>query len=278
MKRISILFSLLMFLLGCHAFGQHSCCTMSASKDDAFLLDKDFIASHLSPMPISFIPTKGKMITFKTPDGTDANAFRVDADKVSTNYLFLFHEWWGLNDYIKQEAEKISTSLGITVIALDLYDGKVTTVPDEASKLFAGLKEDRARAIISGAIDYVGKESQIQTMGWCMGGKWSLQAALMAGPNAKGCVMYYGMPETDPTRLQKLMCPVVGIFASKDKWINAEVVGQFKKDMAAAKKQLFLYTYDANHAFANPSNPDFDKKSTEDAMTKSLTFLKQNIK
>ena len=159
MKRISILFTLLMFLLGCHAFGQHSCCTMSASKDNAFLLDKDFIASHLSPLPISFIPTKGKMMTFKTPDGTDANAFRVDADKVSTNYLFLFHEWWGLNDYIKQEAEKISTSLGITVIALDLYDGKVTTVPDEASKLFAGLKEDRARAIISGAIDYVGKEN-----------------------------------------------------------------------------------------------------------------------
>ena len=278
MKRITILFTSFLFLLGGHAFSQRSCCSMSASKDDAFILDKDFIAAHLSPLPISFFPAKGNMITFKTPDGTDANAFRVDADKESNNYLFLFHEWWGLNGYIKQEAEKLSSSLGVTVIALDLYDGRVTTVPDEASKLFAGLPEERARAIISGAIDYAGKESQIQMMGWCMGGKWSLQAALMAGPNAKGCVVYYGMPETDRTKLQKLKCPVLGIFALKDKWITAEVVGQFKKDMVSVRKQLFLYTYDADHAFANPSNPDFDKKSTADAMAKSLKFLKQNIK
>ena len=190
----------------------------------------------------------------------------------------MFHEWWGLNDYIKQEAEKLSSETGATVIAIDLYDGHVTADRNEASKLSSGLNETRVKAIISGAIDYAGRESEIQTIGWCLGGKWSMQATLMAGPNARGCVMYYGMPETDKTRLNTLNCPVIGFFANKDQWISPVVVGQFKKDMEAAGKKLTVFSYDADHAFANPSNPKFDKPSAEDAMQKAINFFKANFK
>ena len=258
--------------------GQHSCCNMLASNNEAFLNDPAFINAHLSPEPFVFVPAKGKMITFKTPDGKDANAFQVVEANAGNHKIFLFHEWWGLNDYIKQEAERLGEELGATVIAIDLYDGKISANPEEASKLITELKDERARAIISGAIDYVGKKGEIQTIGWCMGGKWSLQASLMAGPNAKGCVVYYGMPETDLARLKKLQCPVLGIFASKDQWITPVVVEKFKSDMTEAGKQLTIYNYDADHAFANPSNPKFDQASANDAMQKAKTFMKDNYK
>ncbi len=258
--------------------GQHTCCNMLATNNEVFLNDPAFISAHLPPEPFIFSPSKGKMITFKTPDGKDANAFQVVEKNAGNRKIFLFHEWWGLNDYIKQEAEKLGEELGATVIAIDLYDGKVTSNPEEASKLISELKDERARAIISGAIDYIGKIGEIQTIGWCMGGKWSLQASLMAGPNAKGCVVYYGMPETDLARLKKLNCPVVGIFASKDQWITPAIVEKFKSDMKAAGKQLTIYNYDADHAFANPSNPKFDKSSANDAMQKAISFMKSNYK
>jgi len=59
----------------------------------------------------------------------------VKAAGPTKKYLFVIHEWWGLNDYIKQEAEKLQKELGVNVIALDLYDGKVTSDPKTARSI-----------------------------------------------------------------------------------------------------------------------------------------------
>ena len=90
--------------------------------------------------------------------------------------------------------------------------------------------------------------------------------------------MYYGMPETDKTKLATIQCPVTGIFANKDKWITPAVVEQFKADMEAAGKKIYIYSYDADHAFANPSNPKYDKESADDAKKKAIAFLVKNYK
>ncbi|WP_262920584.1 dienelactone hydrolase family protein [Hymenobacter sp. 5516J-16] len=100
----------------------------------------------------------------------------------------------------------------------------------------------------------------------------------MAGPKAKGCVAYYGMPEKDVAKLKTLNTDVLFVFAKQDKWINQEVVSQFGKDMATAKKGLTVKAYDADHAFANPSNPKYNKGFAEDAHTASVTYLKKNLK
>ncbi|MBE0557169.1 MAG: dienelactone hydrolase family protein, partial [Proteobacteria bacterium] len=127
--------------------------------------------------------------------------------------------------------------------------------------------------IISGAIGYAGKDARIGTIGWCFGGGWSLQAALMAREQAKACVVYYGMPESNPDKLVDLSAPVLGIFADKDAWITPEVVKNFSEAMKKAGKELTLKTYDADHAFANPSNPQYDKTSTEDAYSHAVAFF-----
>ena len=76
-----------------------------------------------------------------------------------------------------------------------------------------------------------------------------MQAALLAGKQAAACVIYYGMPEENVDRLKTLNCDVLDIFATKDKWINAEVTAKFENNMKAAGKKVIVRKYEADHAF-----------------------------
>ena len=263
-----------------------SCCAkpagnLSASATEAFAklaTDKDFSGGHDAPLPYEF-KGAGNMIEFKTADGSTGKGFEVKSAKPSNKYLFVIHEWWGLNDYIKKEAATFAAEMpGVNVIAVDLYDGKLATTPEEAGKYMGEVKTERAVAILKGAQAYAGPKAQFASIGWCFGGGWSLQEALLGGKQTVGCVMYYGMPEKDVAKLKTLNTDVLGIFATQDKWINPEVVGQFKKDMAAAGKKVTVESYDADHAFANPSNPKFKKDDAARAHDQALAYLRGKFK
>lgn len=278
-KTLFTLFACCITGLQLFAQTQHSCCSMPATQEFAMLgKDKSFGASHLAPLPFTYESPKGKMITLACEDKKDAGAFEIRSEKPTKNYLLVFQEWWGLNDYIKQEAEKLQNELGdVTVIALDLYDGNVATTPEEAGKYMGEAKEERIRAIIKAAIDYAGKDAKIQTLGWCFGGGWSLQASIMLGKQGTGCVMYYGMLEKDVQKLKNLSAPVLGLFAGQDNWITKEIVDAFEKIMKDNKKEITVQEFDAQHAFANPSNPKYDKASAEVAHKMALAFLKKHL-
>ncbi len=259
-----------------------SCCTKQNSATETFALlgeNESFVSAHEAPLPFTFTEGTGKQISFKTSSGKDANAYEIKAIKPTNKYLFVIHEWWGLNDYIKQEAEKFQKELGdVNVVALDLYDGKVATTADDAGKYMQSVTSERATSIIRGALSYVGENAKITTIGWCFGGGWSLQASLLADGQAVGCIMYYGMPEKDNAKLKILNADVLGIFATKDKWINPEVVLGFEKNMKTSGKNLTVKNFDADHAFANPSNPHFNKVYAEEAHMMALEFLKEHLK
>lgn len=280
MKKLSIL--MFMIFSSAFAFGQSkmACCKESATKQFAMLAsDKKFVLSHANPRPYHFQSAIGKAITYKTADGKQANAFEIKAKISTNNWLFVIHEWWGLNDFVKHESEKLYNDLGdVNVLDLDLYDGKVATSREDAGKFMQAVKEDRAQAIIKGAVAYVGPGAHIATIGWCFGGGWSLQASLLAGKQDVACVMYYGMPEQDVSKLKTLHADVLGNFANKDGWITPKVVAQFEANMKAAGKKLEIHQYDADHGFANPSNPIYDSAATKDAYAHTLAFLKPRLK
>lgn len=255
-----------------------TCCLPSATEKFAnFASEKTFIMSHQEPLPFIYDSPKGQDISYKTSDGTDAHGWEVKADKATSEYLFVIHEWWGLNDYIKQESERLSNELGVNVIALDLYDKQVASTREDAGKYMQSVKTERAVNIIKGAFDYVGSGAKVFTIGWCFGGGWSLQAAIIGGKQVAGCIMYYGMPEKDQSRLKMLNCDVIGFFAKKDQWINEKVVGEFEQNMKKAGKKATVYEYDAEHAFANPSNPIYNKEAADDAHSKAVAFIKQRM-
>ena len=280
MKKLSVF--MIMLFCSIMAFGQSkmACCKQSATQQFAMLAsNKKFVMSHAKPLPIHFQSTIGKPITYTTPDGRTADAYELKAKTPTNNYILVVHEYFGLNDYVKKESEQIYNDLGnVNIIDLDLYDGKVTADRAEAGKLMQSVTDARADAIIQGAINYVGPKARIATLGWCFGGGWSLQATLLAGKQAIGCVMYYGMPEQDVNRLKTLNCDVLGNFANKDQWINTKVVAQFADNMKTAGKKLYLHQYDADHAFANPSSPNGNSAAAAEAYKYTIEFFKARIK
>ncbi|MBL7872959.1 MAG: dienelactone hydrolase family protein [Cyclobacteriaceae bacterium] len=255
------------------------CHTPTIDKFALLASNKEFKSSHLNPLPYIHVSEVGKMVTFKTPDGREASGYLIQAKSKTNNWIFVFQEWWGLNDHIKREAEKLYNDLGnVNVIALDMYDGKIATASDEAGKFMGEFKADRGTAIIKGAMMLAGKSAKIGTIGWCFGGGLSLQASLTAQKQAVACVMYYGMPETDVAKLKSLNTDVLNIWPTQDKWINKEVMDKFEASMLSAGKNLTIKAYDADHAFANPSNPKHNEAFTEDAYKNTLAYFKARLK
>jgi carboxymethylenebutenolidase len=224
MKKLFIFF---MLIASCSlTFSQKraaSCCLPAATEKFAsFANDRTFVMSHDAPLPFVYRSENGQDITFKAADGTDAHGWMIKAAKPTDYYLFVIHEWWGLNDYVKQQSEKMSSDLGMNVIALDLYDRKIAATPEEAGKLVQTVKTDRAVNIIKGAYNYAGTKAKVFTIGWCFGGGWSLQTALLGGSQVVGCVMFYGMPEADVNKLMTLHSDVIGFFCQQRWLYNAE--------------------------------------------------------
>ncbi len=259
---------------------QKSCCSKPGSTETFAMLthNKKFVDTHLEPIPFVLNNPIGKDISFKTSE-KDGYGYEIKTEKPTTNYVFIIHEWWGLNDYIKQESEKIYSTLGnVNIIAIDLYDKKIAINRDSAGKYMQAVKTERAEAIIKGAISYAGSKANIATIGWCFGGGWSMQAALLGGKQTKACVMYYGMPEEKQEKLKTLNAPVLFIWPEQDKWITKDVVAKFEVNMKAAKKSLEVKNYNADHAFANPSNPKYNKELADDAFKNATEFIKKNLK
>lgn len=271
------------FFISAAAFAQHpSCCTMSnvTAKNAELAMNDAFVQTHAEPLPFVLENAKGTMIEFPTADGKAAKAYFIKAAGKSKKYLFVIHEWWGLNDHIKKEADKYAADLkDVNVIALDLYDGNTASNREDAAKLMGGMSDARARAIVNGALAFAGKKAKVATVGWCFGGAWSLQTAIEGGKKVKGCVMHYGFPEMNTEKLKKLETDVLGIFAEKDAFISVETVKQFEEKVKEAGKTITVYNYVAVHAFANPSNPDFNEQATKDAYeNKVLPYLKARLK
>ena len=286
MKNLLLILLLVLYCKPSFSQKEITCCSNTASASSkspaarfAMLAsDESFRQKHEAPLPFTLKNGVGEMISFDTKGGKKASGYFIKANAESKKYVFVFHEWWGLNDYVKQEAEKLYKDLDeVNVLAIDLYDGKVTTDADEARRIMEDVKDERAEQIIEGALDFAGKNARVATVGWCFGGTWSLQAAIMMGSHVVGCVMYYGMPEDDEEKLKELKTPVLAFFGSKDKHITAEIVQEFEEDMEEADEEVEIELFDADHAFANPSNPHFDKKATEKAYKKTIKFLEKGF-
>lgn len=256
------------------------CCEITNAPNTMALFgsQEGFRNAHTEPVYFKLNDEKGKMITFPTDDGKTANAYEIKSTSGSKKFLLIFHEWWGLNDYIKKEADEWHEKLGdINVLALDLYDGNVATTREDASRFVQSVDNNRAFSIIRGAESYAGGDAVFATLGWCFGGSWSNQAAIELGKKCSACVIYYGMPEKNSERIAMMKSPVLGIFAKKDGWITPEVAEEFADAFIKTGGMIKILIYDAEHAFANPSNPNFDAEATADAKEKTLKFFKENF-
>jgi carboxymethylenebutenolidase len=198
--------------------------------------------------------------------------------------LVAIHEWWGLNDWVKQQADSLA-KYGYIALAVDLYGGKATDDPLEAHQLMSGLAEDEAIQTLRAAADNLRGRSDVRAnaigvIGWCMGGKYSIRLAA-ADPGIRACVMYYGAPITDEKAIRGIQAAVLGNFGGDDKGPSPSQVREFEKALKRAGKKIDFKIYpDAGHAFANVNNPwhGYREEAAQAAWKRTLAFLSAQLK
>ena len=198
--------------------------------------------------------------------------------------VVMIHEWWGLNQNIKNEAEKLASE-GYVVLAVDLFNGQVATDAQAARNLTSVVSANQQAAIenLKAAVSHLAglpnvNSSRIASLGWCFGGGWSLQLALNTDQPLAGTVIYYGNLVTDPEELSAIDWPVLGIFGAEDQSIPVETVRQFEAGLDSNEIPNEIHIYDGvGHAFANPSGDSYAEQETADAWEKTLDFLSKNV-
>ena len=236
----------------------------------------------LALSPSSFA-AEGKAVTYKSGDETVSGMLYTPGGKGPFPAVIAIHEYWGLNDWVKEQASKLG-DLGYVTLAVDLYRGKVGTTPDEAHELMRGVPEDRAKRDLRAAFDYLAsqanvKKDRIGSVGWCMGGGYSLDVALLE-PTLSADVIHYGHLATDPAELKKINAPILGIFGGQDRGITPDDVKKFQQAMEQLGKKVEVKTYpDAGHAFENPNNKmRYRAEDTADAWKRTVDFLNKTLK
>ncbi|MFY9742142.1 MAG: dienelactone hydrolase family protein [Candidatus Sulfotelmatobacter sp.] len=224
-----------------------------------------------------------KTVSYKSGDETVQAILYTPAGKGPFPGIIVVHEWWGLNDWVKEQATKLADQ-GYEALAIDLYRGRVGTTPEEAHEIMRGVPEDRAKRDLSAAFDYLAsqpnvKKNRIGAIGWCMGGGYALDVALEE-PTLAADVINYGHLATDPDTLKKINAPILGLFGGQDKGITPDDVHKFEAQMKQLGKKIEIKIYDdAAHAFENPNNKaGYRPADAADAWQRTVAFLSENLK
>jgi carboxymethylenebutenolidase len=202
----------------------------------------------------------GTTVSYPSKPGNGSGYLALPAGAGKHPAIILIHEWWGLNDWVRQQADRFAGQ-GYVALAVDLYRGKTTGDPGEAHELMRGMPEDRANADLLAAFDYLAKRKDVNakrigSIGWCMGGGYSLSLATHE-PKLAACVINYGRLVTDPKTIAQIHAPILGNFGGKDRGIPPADVEAFQQAMVKAHKSVDIKIYpNSGHAFMNPNNKE----------------------
>ncbi len=196
--------------------------------------------------------------------------------------IVLVHEWWGLNDNIRERASELART-GYAVLAVDLYDSQVTDDPDVAGELMREVNADRPTSLdnIGQAIDYLRAYAlapRVAVIGLGLGGELALAVATSMPEKIDAVVSYYGRLPTDDAALRRFRAPLLGFYAERDPAIPTRDVQRFRAtlwDLGTTAEVLIQIG--ARHGFADPQRPVFDAAQTEEAWSETIAFLDREI-
>lgn len=259
-----------------------------AARDTVDAMSREHAEDTTEPSPAAEIePTRSVLSEPRMPyaEVGDENAYGYFAAPSDVYEplpaLIVIHEWWGLNDNVRAMADRLAGE-GYMVLAVDLYGGKTADSPEEARQLMLGVVEDMdaARANIRGAYQFLEATGapRIASLGWCFGGGWSLNTALLFPQELDAAVIYYGQVTDDESILAPLEVPILGLFGENDRGIRVDAVRAFETALGNLGKEFDIRVYDGvGHAFANPTGNNYNASVAEQAWVRTLEFLDKHL-
>lgn len=197
--------------------------------------------------------------------------------------VLVVHEWWGHNDFVREQAEKLAAS-GYTAFALDMYgSGKLAEHPDTAQKFMQEATQniDQVKARFLKAKSLLAEHesvdsSRIAAQGYCFGGAVVLNMARL-GVDLDGVVSFHGALGSPIKAEPDMVKARVQVYTGgADKMVPSEQVAALVKEMQDAGVDLTLVSFPGVlHGFTNPGADTFAENFgmpigyNEDAATRS---------
>jgi carboxymethylenebutenolidase len=230
-----------------------------------------------APLPTS------QTVQYQSGDETVSAYLALPASGGRHPGIIVIHEFWGLNDWIKQNAQKLADQ-GYVALAVDLYRGGVATTPGDAQELMRSCRRtapcaiSKPRSPISPRAP-MSIPTRIGSIGWCMGGGYSFQVAIHE-PTLAACVVNYGVPPTDPADIAAIHAPILGNFGADDMGITPDAVTHSSRQRRRITNRSIMKEYaGAGHAFENPNNTaGYRPEAAADAWNRITRFLSANLK
>jgi carboxymethylenebutenolidase len=189
--------------------------------------------------------------------------------------VVVLHEFFGLTQSFKDFSKRLNEEEGFTVLAPDLYGGRVASSVEEAGSFAGSLDSTTVVAQTVEAIEHMRMNwhPRVGVVGFSLGAGIGMAAAHAAKVDA--AVVYYGADDSDA---QAWAVPILGHFATNDEWDPIEDVRSLFAVLGAAGTPADLHTYNAGHWFANSGVPDaFDNDAAELAWERTVDFLRHHL-
>jgi carboxymethylenebutenolidase len=217
----------------------------------------------------------GNIIQLKTASGQPFAAY-VAGPLEAEAAVMILHEWWGIMPHNHAWAEALA-ALGYRALVVDLYDGRVTDDPEQASSWMQAVDQTVADEKLLSGLHYLAESGRrIATYGCSFGGKQAMQASLLAPEKVAATILAYCRMETDVEKLKNLRGPVLAIYAQQERnWPQKQE--DFERAMSLAGKHTESVGYAAAHGFSNPSSPRYDAEADQAAWETIVDFLAQNL-
>ena len=199
--------------------------------------------------------------------------------------IVVIQEWWGLNDQIKQVAERLAKQ-GYQALVPDLYKGQLALKENEAKHLMDGLNfGDAASQDIRGAVQFLKAAGapKVGVTGYCMGGALTLLSSVFV-PELDAAAVWYGYPPLEYVDAGKVKAPLMGSWAIHDDVFPIAGVDALEKKLTEAGVAYAFDRYEAKHAFANEEADSnnlaylkYDANAAGKAWDKTLAFFRKNL-
>jgi carboxymethylenebutenolidase len=224
----------------------------------------------------------GERVTFPS-NGHTCEGYFAPAASGKGPAVVVIQEWWGLVPHIEDLVNRFAAA-GFTAIAPDLYHGKTTTSPDDATKLLMELDVERAGKEIAGAGKYLLGRAETSSqkygaVGFCMGGALAQYAATNDAENVGAAVSFYGGFKKVPQQWEKLEAPLLLIYGENDKGVPPEAGRELAGKLKGMGKDVELAIYPgADHAFFNDARPAvYNADAAADAWKRTLDLFRRAL-